>query len=188
MEVRRLSTRVVYENRWMRVREDQVRRPDGSDGVYGVVEKPDFALIVPLADDGGLWVVEQFRYPVGERFCEFPQGSWEERPNTDPELLARSELREETGLQAGSLRRLGHLYEAYGFSNQGFDVWLATGLREGPADRSPEEQGMHARKLDRDEWKAMIADGRVKDAPSVAAYGLLLLEEASGPGRAGDAG
>jgi hypothetical protein len=76
MELRRLSTRVVYENRWMRVREDQVRRPDGSDGVYGVVEKPDFALIVPLADDGGLWVVEQFRYPVGERFCEFPQGSW----------------------------------------------------------------------------------------------------------------
>jgi ADP-ribose pyrophosphatase len=188
MELRRLSTRVVYENRWMRVREDQVRRPDGSDGVYGVVEKPDFALIVPLADDGGLWVVEQFRYPVGERFCEFPQGSWEGRPNTDPELLASSELREETGLQAGSLRRLGHLYEAYGFSNQGFDVWLATGLREGPTDRSPEEQGMRTRKLDRGEWNAMIGDGRVKDAPSVAAYGLLLLEEASASDEADDAG
>jgi len=188
MEIRRLSTRVVYENRWMRVREDQVRRADGSDGVYGVVEKPDFALIVPLADDGGLWVVEEFRYPVGERFCEFPQGSWEDRPDAHPDLLARSELREETGLQAASLRRLGHLYEAYGFSNQGFDVWLATGLREGRADRSPEEQGMRARKLDRAEWNAMIAGGRVKDAPSVAAYGLLLLEEATGSCAAGHAG
>ena len=188
MEVRRLSTRVVYENRWMRVREDRVRRPDGSDGVYGLVEKPDFALIVPMADDGGLWVVEQFRYPVGGRFCEFPQGSWEDRPGTDPELLARAELREETGLQARSLRRLGHLYEAYGFSDQGFDVWLATGLEEGPPDRSSEEQGMWARKLDRGEWNAMIADGKVKDAPSVAAYGLLLLEEASGAAGAGDAG
>jgi ADP-ribose diphosphatase len=178
-EVRRLASRVVYENRWMRVREDHVRRADGGDGIFGVVEKPDFALIVPVADDGGLWVVEQFRYPVGGRFCEFPQGSWEDQPDVDAELLARAELREETGLQAGSLRRLGHLYEAYGYSNQGFDVWLATDLHEGTADRSPEEQGMQARKVRRDEWNTMLADGRVKDAPSVAAYGLLLLAEAS---------
>lgn len=183
MEVQQLASRLVYENRWMRVREDDVRRADGSQGIFGVVEKPDFALIVPLAADGGLWVVEQFRYPVGGRFCEFPQGSWEDRRDVEPEVLARAELREETGLHAGSLRRLGHLYEAYGYSDQGFDVWLATDLREGTADRLPEEQGMQARRVGRDEWKAMLADGRVKDAPSVAAYGLLLLDEATGSAR-----
>lgn len=178
MEIRRLATRVVYENRWMRVREDEVRRADGSEGVYGVVEKPDFALIVPVAGDGGLWVIEQFRYPVGGRFCEFPQGSWEDQPDSDPELLARGELREETGLRAGSLRRLGRLYQAYGYSSQGLDVWLATDLGEGTPDRSLEEQGMEALKVSRDEWHSMVADGRVKDTASVAAYGLLLLEEA----------
>ena len=179
MEICRLASQVVYENRWMRVREDRVRRTDGSDGTYGVVEKPDFALIIPVAADGGLWVIEQFRYPVGGRFCEFPQGSWEDQPNADPELLARGELREETGLQAGSLRPLGRLYQAYGYSNQGLDVWLATDLREGTPDRSPEEQGMHAFEVSRDEWHSMVADGRVRDAASVAAYGLLLLDEAA---------
>ena len=178
MEIRRLASQVVYENRWMRVREDRVRRADGGDGIYGVVEKPDFALIVPVADDGGLWVVEQFRYPVGDRFCEFPQGSWEDEREVDAELLARGELREETGLQAESLRRLGRLYQAYGYSSQGLDVWLATGLREGPADRSPEEQGMRAFKVSRDGWQSRVANGRVKDAASVAAYGLMLLDEA----------
>lgn len=55
MEIRQVASRVVYENRWMRVREDEVRRADGSRGTFGVVEKPDFALIVPLAADGGLF-------------------------------------------------------------------------------------------------------------------------------------
>jgi len=58
------GTSVVYENRWMRVREDTIRRRDGSDGLYGVVEKPDFVVIVPLNGDR-LHLVEQFRYPVG---------------------------------------------------------------------------------------------------------------------------
>jgi ADP-ribose pyrophosphatase len=58
------STRLVYENRWMRVREDTIRRRDGSIGIYGVVEKPDFVVIVPVEDDGRVHLVEQYRYPV----------------------------------------------------------------------------------------------------------------------------
>ena len=177
MEIRRLASRLVYENRWMRVREDRVRRADGSDGVFGVVDKEDFALIVPRESDGSLWLVEQYRYPVGGRFWEFPQGAREDDPGVDRELLARAELREETGLQAGSLRHLGHLYEAYGYSSQGFDVWLAEDLAPGAPEREPEEHGMRHRRVARDEWTAMLRDGRVKDAHSVAAYGLLLLDE-----------
>lgn len=77
MDIERICSRVVYENRWMRVREDAVRRRDGSDGIYGVVEKPDFVVIVPMEEDGRLHLVQQFRYPVGGRYWEFPQGSWE---------------------------------------------------------------------------------------------------------------
>jgi 8-oxo-dGDP phosphatase len=65
MSIRRRSSRVVYENRWMRVREDGIARADGSEAAYGVGEKPDFALIVPLDADERLRLVEQFRYPVG---------------------------------------------------------------------------------------------------------------------------
>ncbi|HEX4467017.1 MAG TPA: NUDIX hydrolase [Solirubrobacteraceae bacterium] len=178
MSIRRISGRTVYENRWMTVREDEIERADGTRGIYGVVEKPDFALIVPEEADGGLWLVGQFRYPVGAWFWEFPQGTWEQQDEVEPEALARGELREETGLEAGSLRRLGHLYQAYGFSNQGFDVWLATGLREGSvgAEREPEEQDMQVRRVTREQWEAMIGTGEVKDGPSIAAYGLLMLE------------
>lgn len=62
------STRLVYENRWMRVREDTIRCRDGSSGIYGVVEKPDFVVIVPVEDDGRLHLVEQYRYPVKGRY------------------------------------------------------------------------------------------------------------------------
>jgi hypothetical protein len=73
-DIQTLATRVVYEHRWMRVREDSIRRRDGSDGIYGVVEKPDFVVIVPVEQDRSLHLVQQFRYPVGARYWELPQG------------------------------------------------------------------------------------------------------------------
>ena len=119
----RIDSRVVYRNPWMVVREDEVRRPDGSLGVYGVVEKPDSALVLPRWQNG-FWLVEQFRYPVGRRAWEFPQGSWGCGAGGDQMTLARQELAEETGLSASSITHLGHLFEAYGFSTQGFDIYL----------------------------------------------------------------
>jgi NUDIX domain-containing protein len=180
MPIRRLSSRVVYENRWMRVREDEIEHADGSPGIFGVVEKPDFALIIPREDDGALWLVEQERYPVGARYWEFPQGSWEQTPGADPLELARGELREETGLEAGSMRRLGNLYEAYGYCDQAFDVWLASNLTQGTPTRSSEEQDMRAKRVSGEEWKEMVQGGAVKDGPSLAAFALLLLDAPGG--------
>jgi 8-oxo-dGTP pyrophosphatase MutT (NUDIX family) len=182
MSIRQVSSRLVYENRWMRVREDAIERADGSKGIFGVVEKEDFALIVPRDADGSLWLVEQYRYPVSRRYLEFPQGSWEQQPDADAATLARGELQEETGLRAGSLRHIGHLYEAYGYSTQGFDIWLATDLEQAPVQRQVEEQDMQVRRVSKDDWEAMLRAGDVKDAPSVAAYGLLLLEDAERTG------
>jgi ADP-ribose pyrophosphatase len=108
------GTRIVDENRWMRLREDTIRRRDGSSGIYSVVEKPDFVVVVPVEADGRLHLVEQFRYPVQGRYWEFPQGSWEQTPGADPLDIARGELREETGLEADELTYAGHLLEACG--------------------------------------------------------------------------
>src|SRR5262245_23483019 len=96
-ELEPIATRVVYENRWMRVREDRTRRDDGKEGIYGVVEKVDFCVIAPV-DHGVIHLVEQYRYPVAARFWELPQGSWEDRPEVDHAQVARAELKEETGL------------------------------------------------------------------------------------------
>lgn len=102
----------------MKVHEDVVRFPDGSEDIYGIVDKEDFVLIVPRHRNGRYQLVQQYRYPVEGRFWEFPQGSWETKPGSDPEQMALGELEEETGFRAKSLKKLGHLYEAYGFSNQ----------------------------------------------------------------------
>jgi len=168
------STRLVYENRWMKVREDEIRRRDGSTGIYGVIEKADFAVIVPV-ENGSTYLVEQYRYPVQGRYWEFPQGSWENSPGTDPLALARGELLEETGLVADEMLHAGHLFECYGHSTQGYDVYLARGLTQTEPQREQSEQDMICRRFALDEVERMIRDGIIKDATTVAAFGLLRL-------------
>lgn len=173
------------------MREDAVVREDGSTGVYGVVEKPHFGLVI-AAERNGFWLVEQFRHPVGRRAWEFPQGTWSvgsqgegegEGAGDDgtPEALARAELAEETGLRATGLRHLGHLDLAPGLSTQEFDVWLATGLSAGPTAREATEADMRHEFVTETELRAMIRDGRFTDGPSLAAYSLLLLARGQAP-------
>lgn len=170
-ELTATSSKVVYRNRWMTVREDATVRPDGSTGIFGVVEKPDFALVIPF-ENGGFHLVEQFRYPVLARYWEFPQGAWEDAPDADPLALAAGELREETGLRAGSMERLGYLYEAYGYSDQGFHVILATDLTQGERDLDPEEVGLVSRWVSEAELWSLVDEGRLRDAPTLAALAL----------------
>jgi 8-oxo-dGTP pyrophosphatase MutT (NUDIX family) len=175
--VRTVSSREVYRNAWMSVREDEVVLQDGTRGLYGVVDKPDFALVIPQEQDGSLWLVEQYRYPVGRRAWEFPQGSWGPAATGSQVELAATELQEETGLRAESLRHLGHLHEAYGFSSQGFDVYLATGLQVGSVAREPSEQDMRHQQVAVDDFLRMVREGLVVDAATVAAYSLLHLQQ-----------
>jgi 8-oxo-dGTP pyrophosphatase MutT (NUDIX family) len=169
--MRPLSSRVVYENRWMRVHEDRTELADGSPGLYGWIEKPPAALVVPLEDDA-VWLVEQLRYPVGERFWDFPQGGWEDDPRPDAEALARLELAEETGLRAARMELLGQLYFAYGISNQHVDVWRATGLELGEPALEHTEQELIARRFPCDEVERMVRENEIRDAASVAAWHL----------------
>lgn len=159
------------------VREDVVELADGSTSVYGVVERPDFALVLPAERDG-FWLVEQYRHPIGRRSWEFPQGTWSQGRSGSAEELARAELAEETGFRAARLDHLGRLDLAPGLMTQRFDVWLATELVAGPTAREATEADMRSALVPEAELRAMIGDGRFTDAPSLAAYSLLLLGRA----------
>ena len=175
-EITTLGTRVVYQNRWMTVREDAIRRPDGTEGLFGVVEKSDFVVIVPMEPDGSVHLVQQYRYPVGGRFWEFPQGAWEHAPDADALDVARGELREETGLDAARMTHAGHLFQGYGYATQRYHVYLAEELRQGGAELEHEEQGLITRRFPGAELIAMIRRGEIKDASTVAALGLLQIK------------
>ncbi len=169
-----LSSRQVYANSWMTVREDAIRRPDGSDGIFGVIDKPTAAVVVPL-DGDRLHLVEQFRYPVGARRWEFPMGTAPERAEADPAELAARELAEETGLVAGRMELLGRLDIAPGMSSQREHVFLATELTAGAPDREHQEQDMRTAWFTIDEFEAMVREGAIVDAQTLAAYLLVVL-------------
>jgi len=171
-----LGSRQVYANPWMAVREDAVRRSDGSTGTYWVVDTSDIALVVP-ADGDRLHLVEQYRYPVGGRRWEFPSGSADQRLDADPAEVAVRELREETGLVASRLAPLGILDITPSTLNQRCTVFLATGLSQGPPQREPEEQDMRSAWFTRTDVQRMIKDGTITDAKSIAAFTLLLVSE-----------
>lgn len=175
--IEQLASRELFANRHFTLHEDRVRFPDGTEGMYTWVEKRDFALVLAV-QDGGFWLVEQFRYPVGSREWEFPQGGWPQGESGTREDLAARELREETGLRAGRLRHLGHLHAAYGLLSQGYDVWVATELERGEPDREASESDMVCAWHEEAEVRAMIREGRLKDAHSVAA---LALYDGAGP-------
>jgi ADP-ribose pyrophosphatase len=186
-ELQVTASRVVYENRWMRLREDRTVLPDGSPGLYAVVEKAPSAVVIPR-DGNHLWLVEQYRHPAGARFWELPQGAWDDRAEPGGEDLARGELAEETGLRAGRLERLGRLYFAYGVLDQAFEVWLATDLRRGEQALEATEQDLRVGRFPITEVEDMVLDGRIADNATVAALGLLELRERRGPaaGRSAD--
>jgi ADP-ribose pyrophosphatase len=174
-EIEQLESKIVYQNRWMRVREDKVRRQSGSEGLFGIVEKPDFVVIIPI-QEGYIHIVEQYRYPVQARFWELPQGSWEDHSEADHKLVAAGELREETGLISGNMTYLGCQYLAYGYSSQAFHIYLATELKTTSNNLDAEEEGLITKKIRIIEFEKMILSGEIKDATTVNAYGLAKLK------------
>jgi ADP-ribose pyrophosphatase len=177
-----LASREVYRNPWMRVREDEILRSNGQRGIYGVVEKDDCAIILPI-EEGRIWLVEQFRYTIQERTLELPQGGWEMEVE-NPEELARGELNEELGLEAKEMTYLGTLWMAYGFAKQKQHVFLATGLTPAKAKKDqadPEEHDLVARCVPVEEFERMMVTGVIRDNCTLSAWGLYLLWKARQP-------
>jgi 8-oxo-dGTP pyrophosphatase MutT (NUDIX family) len=176
-EIKTISSREVYRNRWTRVREDVIERADGERGIYGVVDKDPACLILPLestAEGDFLYLVEQFRYTVGGRFMELPQGGWE-LADAVPEEMARGELREETGLRAERMTLLATLQIGYGVLNQKQYIFLAEGLTQGERELDAEESDLVVHRVSVAEFEAMLLDGRIVDNCSAAAWGMYRL-------------
>lgn len=167
-----LDQRLVYENPWIRLREDRVIRPDGKPGIYGVVEFQGLAVgVLPVDDQGRIWLVGQYRYPLGRYSWEIPEGGC--HPGETTAQAAHRELREETGLLAANLEHLCDAHLSNSVSDELAQIYRATGLQEGP--NAPE--GVERLQVRRVEWAeawGMLRSGKITDSMSVIA----LLHEA----------
>jgi 8-oxo-dGTP pyrophosphatase MutT (NUDIX family) len=167
-----LSTRPVYENPWIKVREDQVLRPDGQPGIYGVVHYKNKAVgVLPVDEDGYVWLVGQYRYPLDLYSWEIPEGGGPE--GEDPEETARRELREETGLIAGQIEPLGRAHLSNSVSDEVAYLFRATNLTQGESEPEGTER-LQVRRFDWPTAWAMVQEGTITDSMSVIA----LLHEA----------
>ncbi len=173
-DIQRLGGREVVRTQWLSVREDDIAFADGSRGTYTVIDKRDFAVVVPYTG-AGFWLVQQYRYPLQRRSWEFPQGGWPSGRSGTALELATAELAEETGLRADSFEHLGRLDASPGLATNAFDIFLATGLHAGPPRREVSEADMVHAYFAVEQLEAMVASGEFRDSNSVAALAMFWL-------------
>jgi 8-oxo-dGTP pyrophosphatase MutT (NUDIX family) len=162
-----LTSRIAYENAWMRVREDAVLRPDGQEGIYSVVELRPSVGVVALNAAQEIVLVGQWRYPLGRYSWEIPRGG-STAGETDPEAVAKRELREEAGVEASHWQKLGAVDVNNGITSDVEHLFLATGLACGESHQDPEEQ-IEVRWTPFDEAVRMALGGEISEVCSVAA-------------------
>jgi 8-oxo-dGTP pyrophosphatase MutT (NUDIX family) len=182
---RRRSRDVAYENQWITVWHDDVTRPDGGPGIYGVVHFRSVAVgVVPIDDSDQVTLVGQYRYTLDAWSWEIPEGGVPF--GEDPLDGARRELREETGIEAAVWQEIGRFHLSNSISDEAAVAYIATGLTRG--EPSPDEtEALEVRQVTFDEALAMTLDGRITDALSVLALqrvGLARLDAANVSGAA----
>jgi 8-oxo-dGTP pyrophosphatase MutT (NUDIX family) len=164
---KQLSTRLVYENPWIRVREDQVISPTGSPGIYGVVECKLATGIVALTEDQQVYMVGQYRYPTNTYSWEIPEGGGND--GETPIMAAQRELKEEAGVTATQWEPLGgeiHLSNCF-TSERGY-LFLARGLSQG-ATQPDETEALQVKTVPFRECLRMVDSGEIVDSLTIIA-------------------
>ena len=161
------NRRYVYENAWINVREDNVIRPDGAPGIYGVVEFKHKAVgVLPMDEQGCTYLVGQYRYTLDRYSWEIPEGGSPE--GEEPLSAARRELLEETGLEASTWRLLGTAHLSNSVTNEEALYYLATDLTaHAPSPEGTEE--LEIKRVPFGEALSMVLGGEITDSLSVMA-------------------
>jgi 8-oxo-dGTP pyrophosphatase MutT (NUDIX family) len=164
----RLSSREIYENPWIRVREDQVTHPDGSPGIYGTIHFKNLAIaVVPIDAEGRVILVGQHRYPLDRYSWELPEGGCPIGKET-PEAAAAREVREETGYTAARWDYLGALELSNSVTDEIGHLYLARDLTPGPQDPDPSEHLAVKHMPFAEAWR-MAMEGGITESLTVTA-------------------
>ena len=165
------NSELLLETRRFRVVRQHRTTPAGQTITRETIQHPGAVVIVPLLDDGRVCLVRNYRLAVNAALIELPAGTLE--PGERAEITASRELAEETGYNAARLEPLAEMLMSPGILNERMHVFVASGLSAGaPAPEAEEE--IEALLVTWDEALAMVDDGRIEDAKTIAA--LLLYD------------
>ena len=161
-----IKSETLLQGRAFKIRRDYLKTPDGRETRLEIIEHGGSVVLIPIDDDGNLLFVRQYRHAVGKDLLELPAGT---RDGDEPfEECAAREIREETGMQAGKLQKVGEFYLAPGYSSEFMVVFLATGLKDNPLD-ADEDEFLQVEKIPLKQAIQMAERGDIPDAKSLAA-------------------
>ncbi len=164
-----LNSKQIYDNPWITVREDEVIKPSGGAGIYGVVSFKNLAIgIIPVDEQGQTWLVGQYRYALESYSWEIPMGGGP--LGIDPLASARRELREETGLEARRWQKILTVHTSNSVTDELGYVYLARDLSQHAPDFDDTEV-LQVKKLPLAEAAGLVLRGEITDSLSVG--GLL---------------
>ena len=161
-----LGSRIVYKNKWIRVRENKVIKPNGRRGIYGVVESPPSVYIIALTNKKEIYLLRQYRYPTKVWSWEIPAGGSDGEPLL---TAAKRELREETGLKAKRWTKIGEFQAMNGFCSEWGHVYLARDLKQTNSHQQKEEGIVACEIVPLSKALTMIKLGQITDGLTIVA-------------------
>jgi len=162
-----IKSETLVQGRTFKLRRDTLKTPDGKETKFEIVEHHGSVVIVPVDNQGNMWFVRQYRHAAGMDMLELPAGTRDSADEPYEECAAR-EIREETGMEADKLERIGEFYLAPGYSTEFMGVFLATDLKHNPLDPDADEF-LSIEKMPVKDAIAMAERGEMPDAKSLAA-------------------
>jgi len=160
------SSKIVYKNQRFSIREDQIVRPDGTEGFYHVVDRPSVVVIVPITKNGEIYFIQINRYTTKENCWELPAGSSD---NQNELLAAKRELEEETGLTSDNWLDLGTIEVTPGMTGQLEYVFVARDVGLTSKHKQDEENIINMQKFSYKKVLEMIKNGEIANGPTISA-------------------